>query len=368
MTANQDVRVRILPGVASVGAVVAALLLFFAVVAITGHSAVRAAEALFDGSLGSTREVSNTLLRAIPTILVALGWIVATAGGRISLGFEGQVAIGGILASVVALHVHGVPIGLHLPLAVVAGIIGGALWVSIAAWMWISRGASEVITTLMLNFVALSILGWVVRGPLQEETGFFPYSDRFPSTARWPRVFPDYPLGYDIVLAIVATAAVAWLLRRTAFGLRLRLTGANERAGRQSGIRTVRIATAGLLVSGALGGLAGSSMVLSGTSTNLNGDFTAGVGFTGIVVALIARNRPTAVIPAAILLAGLSRGGGLVETRVGVPQALVIAMQAVVIFFVAASAHLVTAWTRRTAPGAVVHEPVAHVELQEAAS
>jgi len=260
--------------------------------------------------------------------------------------------------------VPGLPGPIHLPLAVLAGFVGGALWASIAAVMWIKRNASEVITTLMLNMVALSILGWIVRGPLQEKTGVFSYSDRFPPSARWPRVLPGYPLGYDVLLVIGVTAVVGWGLRRSDFGLRLRLTGANERAARLAGIRTVAVATAGLVLSGGIAGLAGSSMVLSGTSTSLNADFTANVGFTGIVVALIARNRPAGVIPAALLLAALSRGGSLVETRVGVPQALILVMQAVVIFFVAASAHVVTRGvTRLVVRQAPTEATVAPTEL-----
>lgn len=338
---RQGLTTLLLPTAASVLAVVAGLFLFFVVVALTGRPPVDAATALFDGSVGSTREVANTALRALPTSLVALGWIVAFQGGRISLGFEGQVAIGGILAALVALKLPGLPGPIHLPLAVIGGFVGGAMWASIAAVLWIKRNASEVITTLMLNMVALSVLGWIVRGPLQETTGVFPYSDRFPPSARWPRLLSEYPLGYDVLLVVGVTAVVWWGLRSSDIGLRLRLTGANERAARLAGIRTTAVATTGLVVSGGIAGLAGSSMVLSGTSTSLNGDFTANVGFTGIVVALIARNRPAGVIPAAFLLAALSRGGSLVETRVGVPQALVLVMQAVVIFLVAASTPLV---------------------------
>src|SRR5205085_5175812 len=134
---------------------------------------------------------------------------------------------GGITAATVALSVHGLPIGVHLPLAILAGILGGAVYAGIAAWLWAVRNVSEIITTLLLNFVAVQILNWVVRGPLQEPTHGYAETDLLPHSARWPHLLSNTSLTWDVLSVPVLALAVLLVLARTTVGFRLRLTGAN---------------------------------------------------------------------------------------------------------------------------------------------
>jgi simple sugar transport system permease protein len=320
----------------SVGAAALALLVSFAIIAATGGDPADAARALWDGAFGSRAQVAGTLSEAIPLVLVALGWIVAFSARRINIGFEGQILIGGVCATWVALELS-LPTALHLTLAVAAGVLGGALYIGIAAWLWARRSVNEIISTLMLNFVAVQVVSWLVRGPFQEETRTFPRSAPIPDSARWPKLMSNTPLAWDLLLVVAVVALTWFVLQRTPFGFAVRLTGANAEAARHAGVATKRITVVALLLSGAFAGLAGTSLILGGESTSMTDNFSAGFGFTGIVVALLARNNPWGTIPAALLFAVLRQGGGLMEARVGISSALVLITQALVILFVAGS-------------------------------
>lgn len=334
----------------AVAVAVMALALSFLLIAATGDSPTAAARAMWNGAFGSTRATGTTLMEALPLTLVALAWCVAFTGLRINIGLEGQALFGGACAAIVGLEVHGLPLAIHLPLSVAAGVAGGAFWVGIAAWLWAKRGVSEIISTLMLNFVAIQFVSYLVRGPLQEPAKTFPQTSPIPSSARWPQVLSDTTFTADFFLAILMTALVWLLLRRTPFGFRLRLTGSNEEAADAAGVRTKHIGVKALLISGGLAGLAGASLVLGGQTTVMQDNFTAQRGFNGIAVALLALNRPIACLPAALLFAFLRQGGALMEAQVGVSSSMVLITQAIVILCVAASSVLLWRRRRRKAP------------------
>ena len=319
--------------------VVVALLISMLIIELTNGESVAALRALWDGAFGNKNQVAGTLSKMIPLILVALGWIVAFAARRINIGLEGQILIGGTLATVVGLKL-GLPTVFHLPIAVLGGIVGGAAWAGIAAWLWARRSVNEIISTLMLNFVAIQLVSWLVRGPIQEASHTFPRSATIPDSALWPRIIPHTSLGFDFFLTLGVVTLVSVMLRRTAFGFRLRLTGSNETAARYAGVKTVQVTVLALLLSGGLAGLAGASLILGGETASMSDNFSAGFGFTGIVVALLARNSPFGTIPAALLFSALRQGGGLMEARVGVSSAIVLITSAVVILLVAASGYL----------------------------
>lgn len=325
----------------SLSALVLALGLSMAIIEFTGNDALDAAQAMWDGAFGSRAQIGGTLSKMIPLLLVALGWIVAYRANRVNIGFEGQILAGGVCAATIGIQFAALPMAIHLPFAVVAGVIGGAIWVGIAAWMWAKRGVNEIISTLLLNFVAIEIVSWLVRGPLQESTKTFPRSRPIEPSAQWPELLKNTSLSWDFVLALIMVFVIAFMLRSTTFGFSLRFTGANEAAARHGGIATTRVTSVALLISGGLAGLAGSSLILGGESSSMSDNFSANFGFEGIVVALVARNNPVACIPAALLFAFLRQGGGLMEARVGVPSAIVLITQGLVIVFVAGAAFLV---------------------------
>ncbi len=324
----------------SIGATLIALGISMVIIGLSGAPPMDAARAMWDGAFGSTSQIAGTLSKMVPLMLVALGWIVAFSTKRINIGFEGQILMGGVVATFIGLHRGGLPPFIHLPLAIAGAVVGGAALAGIAAWLWAKRSVNEIISTLMLNFLAIQLVSWLVRGPMQERTHTFFQSDPIESGARWPHLIANTALSWDLFLALAIVALTAFMLDRTTFGVRLRLTGANEEAARHAGVRTTRMTVLALLISGGLAGLAGSSLILAGESTVMVDNFSAGYGFDGIVVALLARNSPVAVIPSALLFAALRQGGGLMQARVGVSSALTLITQATVILLVAGAQFL----------------------------
>jgi simple sugar transport system permease protein len=322
----------------STAVAVVALALAMVVVAASGASATETLSAFFTGAFGGTNQIGSTLAKVVPLVLVALAWILVFSGGRFHVGFPGQMLIGGLLTAIVTVKVSGLPVALHVPLGVAAGMLGGGLYAAIVAWMWARRGVNEILSTLLLNLVAIQLLSWSVRGPLQQSAGILPQSDRLQEPALWP-AFPGYTfLHWDVLLVPIAVAIVTFVLRSTTFGLRLRLVGANEVTARYAGTSPQRIGAIAIGSSGVLAGVAGSALIQAGDTHALTDGFDAGYGFQGIAVALLARNSPLGCIPAALLFAALRQGGGVVEAQVGVSSAVVDVTQGLVICFVTGAA------------------------------
>jgi simple sugar transport system permease protein len=328
--------VGVLAGVLATVAVAGSLLLTAA-----GASPGDGAKAFFEGAFGSPVDTGLTLTAAVPLVLVALGWIITWRAGRIHVGFPGQILIGGLFAGFVALEVH-LPGILHLPLALLAGVVGGALYAGIAAFLWAKRGVQEIVSTLLLNLVAVQIVAWAVRGPLQESYGAQPQTDPFPLSAKWPTVdaLKGATLSWDVVLVPILVIGVAFLIARTAFGFRLRLVGSNPSAARNAGYHPTRVGVAAMCLSGAFAGLAGACLLLAGETPGMTENFGGENGFNGIAVALLAFNSPFGAILAALLFAGLDVGGGAVETSLNVPSTIATVLQGLVILLVLLGATL----------------------------
>ena len=335
---------RIREGLWSVGVSLTAAVIAFAasmaIVAASGHSAASAVETFWDGAFGGSAQIGGTFSKMVPLCLVACGWIIAFSARRLNVGFEGQLLIGSAVATAVGLAIVSLPLPVHLPLAIAAGAIGGAAFAGIAALLWARRGVNEVISTLLLNLIAIQFVSWLIRGPLARE-GFSIRTDAVEPSARWPVLLERSPLTWDVVLIPIAVAGTHLLLRRTVFGFHLRLTGANELTARHAGVDTIRMGAYALLLSGGLAGIAGSSLVLASETHSLSDGISAGYGFEGIVVALLARNSPIGVIPAALLFAMFRQSGGLLEARLGIASELVLITQGVVVLLVAGAAFLI---------------------------
>jgi simple sugar transport system permease protein len=319
---------------------VIAIAIAMLIVAISGKSPSQALQALWDGAFGSTAQIASTVNAMVPLVLVALGWIFAFRGKRVNVGLEGQMLIGGAVSAAIALKLTGLPIVVHLSLAVAGGLVGGALYAGIAAWMWARRDVNEIVSTLMLNLIAVQVISWLVRAPLQIPGADLSQTAPFPDSSRWPQIIANTALNWDVLVPIAALLATAFVLARTTFGFRLRLTGANEEAARHAGVQVRRVGVMALLISGALAGLAGSSVLIGGQTGTMTDGFAASIGFEGIAVALLARNSPVGVLPAALLFAVLQQGGGLMEARLGIPSNLVLITQGIVIVLVAGGAFL----------------------------
>jgi len=322
----------------AVAVALGALLVGLAVLALglllAGYDAGAALHALWDGAFGSWYALTSaTLVRAVPLILVGLAITVAFRAGALNIGAEGQFYAGAIAATFVGLNVAALPGVVAVPLVWAAGLAAGALWVLVPVWLRLRYGVLEVISTLLLNFVAEALVSLVVQGPLQERGGIYPQSDPIAEAARLP-LLPGTRLHLGLLLALVLGVALWWLFARTLAGFRLIAVGLGPRAALVSGgVPAPRLVAAALLASGALAGLAGSVEV-GGVSYALYQNLSPGYGFTGIAVALLARLRPLGVVAAGILFGALEAGAGAMQRDAGIPAVLVYVVEATVIIVV----------------------------------
>jgi simple sugar transport system permease protein len=325
-------------------AVVLGLAVLAAGLQLAGYDAAAALTALWEGAFGSWYAITSaTLVRSVPLIVIGLGIAVAFRGGALNIGAEGQFYAGAIGATWVGLHVAGrVPV-IAVPAVLAAGVLAGAAWVAVPVWLRHRFGVLEVISTLLLNFVAESLVSLMVQGPLQEAQHIYPQSDPIVQAARLP-LLPGTRLHAGLALALVAALALWFVFSRTLWGFRLRAVGAGPRAAEISGrIDARRMGAVALLISGALAGLAGGIEV-SGVSYALFQNLSPGYGFTGIAVALLARLHPAGVVAAGLLFGALEAGAGAMQRDAGVPAVAVYVVEAVVIVVVL----LAEAATRRS--------------------
>ncbi|HJU67031.1 MAG TPA: ABC transporter permease [Gemmatimonadaceae bacterium] len=302
---------------------------------LAGYDAGRALAALWRGSFGSTNAfLSATLVRATPLVLAGLGVALAFRGGLWNIGAEGQLLAGAAAATGLSLLLADLPRGLLLPAVLLSGGCAGMLWASIAEVLRRRRGVLEVISTIMLNFVALHLVGVLVHGPMQEPLGIYPQSAPIPDAARLPRLIPGTRLHAGFAIALLVAPLLWWWLRSTAAGFRLRAVGANPHAARIAGrIDAAMVAGTAFLVGGGLAGLAGAVEV-SGVTFALYESLSPGYGYTAIVVALLGRLDPLAIIASAILFGALESGALAMQREAGIPSVVVTVIEAVLVLTV----------------------------------
>ena len=329
MTRSHHGGARLATAAMAMAAVVA---LLWVLLVITGHDAGRALTAFWSGSFGSSYTfASATLVRAIPLILAGLAVAIAFRAGVWNIGAEGQLLLGAAAAAAVGLRLGEEMGALSLVPATIAGALAGGLLAGVAGLLRARFGVIEIISTIMLNFVALHIVGYLVRGPLQEPTGLYPQSATLPIDARMPMLIPGTRLHWGIVVAVLAAAAIWSVLRFTEIGFRIRAVGANVVAARVAGSIDVRatVLTA-FLASGALAGIAGA-LEVSGVTYALYESLSPGYGYTAIAVALLARLHPFGILLTGVLLGALQAGGAAMQRDAGVPSVLVTIVEALLI-------------------------------------
>ena len=339
MTVPMGVRRGVVGAGSSLIALAAGLGLGLLLIVIEGVPVGTALTSIVDGAVGGSTETAATVARAIPLVGAALAWMVASRGGLFNVGIDGQMIVGGITAMMAALLLD-LPPGLHLVVALGAGLLGGAAWAGVATALWATRGVNEIIATLMLNLIAVQLLSWIIRGPLHASGQQFAQTDPVPTSAAWPSIVPQAGLNWSLVLTAALMIGVAVLLKASDFGFRLRASAANEKAARSAGIATVRVRSLGMLLSGGIAGLVGADLVLGGESQVMSDGFTGTIGFDGIAVALVARTSIVAAALVALVFAALRQGGSQLEATAGVSAAPVEVMLGAVILFVAGSAVL----------------------------
>ena len=293
-----------------------------------------------DGS-GTWRQVffpiSETLTYAAPLVFTGLSVALAFRGGLFNIGGQGQAVIGTVCAALAGFLLPLPPV-VHLLAALCAGLLGGALWGFVPGILKARTGAHEVIVTIMLNYTANLFLGWLIlQKGIQASGRSDAISEPVDSSAQLPAIGGELRVNVGILLAVLATAGVAWLLNRSAFGFELRAVGANPAAARTAGIGVGRTYTLLMVVAGGLAGLGGATQVL-GTAHALTTQVAGTIGFDGLLVALLGRNRPWGTLLAALLFGALRAGGNRMQSFSSISLELVTVLQALIVIFIAAPA------------------------------
>jgi len=284
------------------------------------------------------RPLTETLKFAAPLIMAGLGVGLAFRAGMFNIGGRGQMLLAGAGAAWVAINVDA-PTILHLPMAVAAGALTGALWGGLVGLLKARTGAHEVIVTIMLNYVAYYLVFYALseQSLLQQEGSINPKSAAIPDTAVLPKLLGvRFNLHAGIILALLAVAFTWWLLNRSAWGYRFRAVGVNPEAARAAGIDVGRTYMAVMFLAGGLVGLAGVNQVLGTVTSGMSVDLDAGIGFDAITVALLGRSRPLGILAAGLLFGAFKSGGFAMQAAEDIPVDIVLVVQSLIVLFIAA--------------------------------
>jgi simple sugar transport system permease protein len=320
----------------SLWAVVLALLLGAAIVAVTGHNPGVAYGALIQGAVLDYWGLAATLNRLCPLLLSSLAVMLPFRAGLFNLGAEGQIYMGALGATLAALYLPQLPGVLGIALCTLTGACSGALWGAIPGWLKAVRGTNEIISSLLLNYLAINLVSYLVSGPMKEPGAPYPYSYEIPTNYHLSIILPRTDAHLGVLVAILLVLLAAFVVRRTIAGFALQVTGSNPKAGHYAGILISRYLVGAFALGGAAAGIAGAFEVL-GVKYRLFHLFSSGYGFDGLVIAFLAPSNPLWLIPAAAFLAILQTGARTMQTVAGVEVTIVQVIQGLVVMFVAAS-------------------------------
>ncbi|MBE7433315.1 MAG: ABC transporter permease [Anaerolineales bacterium] len=341
-------------------AVLTGLILGGIVILVSGENPIRAYGALFTGSFGSparfidgfqayfstgeTRLLlrafypfTESLVTATPYIFAGLSVAIGFRCGLFNIGAEGQFFIGALCCAFVGYSISGLPMVIHLPLAILGGALGGAIWGMVPGYLKARFGAHEVVNTIMMNWIAFKLSDWLLNGPMKA-SGFRPVTPNVMATAELPRFFPD-PLRFNLgfFIALLVAYLVYWFLFKTTLGFEIRSVGANPDAAKYAGMNIVRNFVLVMVLSGGLAGLAGTAQVL-GVDHWVGQGFSAGYGFDAIAIALLGKSHPAGVVMAALLFGFLRSGATNMQSIARIPIDIISIIQGMVIIFIAAPA------------------------------
>src|SRR5579859_862506 len=339
-----------IPLIAAVLAVLIALTIGAVFLIVLGADVSQVYGKLISGALGSTYSLTQTIGKATPLLLVALGICIAFRCNVLNIGVEGQVIVGGLASTAAALAFPSLPSPLLIVLSLLAGFAAGAVWAGIPGILKAWNGVNEILSTIMMNQVATYLLIVLLTGPMKDATADSTAANiiqtaRIPEQAWLPAIVARTPFHLGAILAVIAAGLVFFFLWRTVAGYRIRAVGANPKAAAYAGISVKRITLLAMLLSGGLAGLAGGVEVLGVTHRALQ-DFATGYGFSGIVVALFGGLHPLAAIPASLIFGGLLVSGSKLQS-VGVSSAMVTVLQGLIVLCVVGSNELVRRWRQR---------------------
>jgi len=323
---------------------VVALLLGAVMMLALGANPISGYNAMIVGAFDGSYALGATAVKAAPLLLVGAGICVAFRAGVFNIGGEGQLAIGGLASAATALVLGNWPSIALIPTVLLAGAAGGAIWGAIPGAFKAYFNVNEILSTIMLNLVAVQIMNWLLAGPMIDKSenalyGLIPETKLLPKNSWLPILIPNTQLHLGVLIAVIVTVAVWVLLWRTSFGFRLKAVGLSRDASRYAGMPVKRTITLSMTISGALCGLAGALLVFGSISHRMVTDgsltgFTGSDGFNGIVVALFGGLNPLWTIVSAFLFGGMLVGGDALQVATGVPADMVTALEGLVVVFV----------------------------------
>jgi general nucleoside transport system permease protein len=319
-------------------AIAIGLLIGAIAIAMLGESVLKTYGEMWNGAFGSFYYVTNTLTRAIPIMLVGLGLALAFRAGFFNLGAEGQMVLGAVAAALTAIYLPGPGI-VKLIAAILAAIVAGGLWAALAGWLDAKFKIDMLITTLLMNYIAILFAGYLVAKPFRDTTGSaaMAQTPMIDQSAWLPKLFAGSSLHAGIIIAIIATIVLTWVMRHTVFGYEMNMTGSNPLFARFGGVKRLPMVLAAMFISGGFAGLAGSLEVLGMQYRYIDGMLTVpSYAWSGLMAALLAGSNPIGTVFAGLLLAALQTGGMGIERNTEVPMEISSVIQAVIIVFVSA--------------------------------
>lgn len=319
-------------------AIFTALLVASVAILLSGSNPITAYSALLAGAFGNLNSFIETLIKTIPLLIAGLGATLAFRGGLFNIGIEGQILVGSIAAVLAGTGIH-TPSFIHIPITLLAGVIGGALWAAIPGFLKAKFGAHEVITTIMTNYIAARVVTWALgaNGPLRKITSVVPETNSVLTSAQLPSLIPDTRLHAGLLIAIVLIFVVYIILFKTVLGFEIRTAGMNIQAARYIGIKVDRTIILTMALSGGLTGLAGAIQVMGLPPYNYSAGFTTGYGFDSIAVAILGGTTPIGVAFSSFLFGIMNAGARLMQLRAKVPVEIITILQGLILMFVAAN-------------------------------
>jgi len=326
------------------GSAVAALLVGAVMIAALGANPLDGYHALVSGAFGSSYALGSTAVKAVPLLLVGVGICIAFRANAFNIGGEGQIAMGGLAGAATALVLPNLPSPVLIPLVLIAGALGGAAWGAIPGAFKAYFNVNEILSTIMLNLVAVQLMNYLLAGPMIDHTagsvgGLIPQTRLLPKSSWLPIIVPNTQLHLGVVIAVLVAVGAYVLLWRTGFGFRIRAVGLSRDAATYAGMPVRRTITLAMTLSGGMCGLAGSMLVFGSISHRMVTDgsltgFTGSAGFNGIVVALFGGLNPLWTIVSAFIFAGLLVGGTAMQVVTNVPSDLIVALNGLIVVFV----------------------------------
>lgn len=313
-----------------------ALGVFAVLLVLLGKNPISTYAAIYQGTLGDSYGWGEIIVKMIPFMLCALAAAIPARVGMVNVGAEGQLYLGAWAATWVALNFGAIPGPLLIPMLILAGCLGGAVWAGVVAVMRTRAGLNETISSLLLNYVAILVIDYFVHGPWKDRSGMnWPYTAEFSEHARL-LTFGTTRISIGIFLALAAVALYYWLMNHTRWGYQMRVVGGNPEAARRSGLPINRYIIVALLIGGAMAGLYGMIEV-SAIQGRLRGGIGQGYGYIGFLVAWLAGHAPLRIVLMAALLGLLSVGGDVLQIRAGLPSSSTNILMALILFFVLGS-------------------------------